>query len=322
MGTRKVISVCLRAMLKEIMKENMEDLLSPNLWLALPSEMLGTLLITLLGCSTWLTWPAGSSYVHVALTFGLAVGTVVWVFSHISGGHANPAVTAAALFTRRVSIIRGLLYIVAQIVGGILGAGILYGLSPMKFQGGLGVNKLGAEVTSAQGFGVELIASFLFVITFFASQDDKRTDLRGSAPLTIGLAAVVCHLFALPYTRASLNPARSFGPAVITDSWEYHWVFWVGPIVGGLLAGLLYEYIFAAGATFAGARKCLLRTKKPRKPTEPEKAPLEEVKTDGIEIDESKFTEPEAKEEVVEADPEAPKAVEEINDKEAPAPKE
>jgi len=138
-----------------------------------------------------------------------------------------------------------------------------------------------------------MIATFLFVMTFFASQDDKRSDLKGSAPLTIGLAAVVCHLFAFPVTRAGLNPARSFGPSVIMSDWVNHWVFWVGPLVGGLLAGLLYEYVFAAGATCAGVKKCLLRTKRPRKPAEPEKAPLEEVKSDAIEIDETKVDAPE-----------------------------
>nr|BDI24353.1 aquaporin-1 [Peronia verruculata] len=275
----------------KIMKENVEDLLTPNLWLALPSEMLGTLAITLLGCGTWINWSESpvTNVVQVSLTFGLAVATVVWVFSHISGGHVNPAVTTAALFTRRVSIIRGILYIIAQIVGGIIGAGILYGLTPTDVQGSLGANAVTDKVTSAQGFGVELLITFVYVMAVFASQDEKRSDLNGSSPLTIGLAVVVCHLFAVPYTRAGMNPARSFGPALIMGIWDSHWVFWVGPLVGALLAGLLYEYIFAAGATFAGAKKCLLRTKKPRKQPEPEKAPLEEVKNDVIEIDESKI---------------------------------
>lgn len=307
------------------MKENVEDLCSPNMWLALPSEMLATLLITLLGCSTWIKFEDGfvPSTVHVALTFGLAVATVVWIFSHISGGHANPAITIAALFTRRVSIIRGVLYIVAQIVGGILGAGILYGLTPDEYQEGLGINKLRGAVDEAQGFGVELIVTFLFVLTFFASQDDKRSDLRGSAPLTIGLAATVGHLFAIPFTRAGMNPARSFGPALIVDMWDDHWVFWVGPLTGGLLAGLVYDYIFSAGATFAGVKKCMLRTKRPlktkAKAEDPEKAPLEEVKVDGIELDEAKPEEPEkeAAEEVVEAELEKPKEVEETKEAEA-----
>jgi len=299
---------------RDIMKENVEDLFSPNLWLSIPSEMLGALVITLVGCSTWLSWTPMSP-LHTALAFGLAVATVVWIFAHISGGHANPAVTLAALFTRRVSIIRGILYIVSQIVGGILGAGILYGLSEgaevegAPITGELGVNKVRAGLSSAQGFGVECIVTFVFVLTFFASQDDKRCDLRGSSPLTIGLAAVACHLFAIPATSAGMNPARSFGPALIADSWEHHWVFWVGPLVGGLAAGLVYEYIFAAGATFAGAKKCLIRTKKPRAQPAPaeeeEKTPLEEVKSDGIEMDESKLSEaPEKGDEVVEIESE------------------
>jgi len=302
------------------MKENVEDLFSPNLWLSIPSEMLGALVITLVGCSTWLSWTT-LSVVHTSLAFGLAVATVVWIFAHISGGHANPAVTLAALFTRRVSIIRGVLYIVSQIVGGILGAGILYGLTEGAELGGdLGVNKI-VKISSAQAFGVECIVTFVFVLTFFASQDDKRCDLRGSSPLTIGLAAVACHLFAIPATSAGMNPARSFGPALIADKWEHHWVFWVGPLVGGLAAGLVYDYIFAAGATFAGAKKCLIRTKKPRAAPaaaneDAEKPALEEVKTDGIEMDESKLSEaPEKGDEVVEIETEKEKLLE--DDKEA-----
>jgi len=107
-----------------------------------------------------------------------------------------------------------------------------------------------------------------------------------------------------------MNPARSFGPALIADSWDDHWVFWVGPLVGGLAAGLIYEYIFAAGATFAGAKKCLIRTKKPRKPAveETEKTPLEEVKSDGIEVEETKVGE-ENGDEVVEMEPEKEKLI-------------
>jgi len=294
------------------MKENVEDLFSPNLWLSLPSEFLGTLLITLLGCSTWIQWDLATdsvvSPVHVALTFGLAVATVTWLFSHISGGHANPAVTLACLFTRRVSIIRGILYIVSQITGGIVGAGALYGLSPVTrrndTESTLGINKVNESLSAAQGFGVELIIGFLFVMTYFASQDDRRTDLKGSAPLTIGLAAVACHLFAFKATGAGMNPARSFGPALIADSWADHWVFWVGPLVGGLMAGLIYEYIFSAGASFGGAKKCMLRVKKPRKSAveEPEKTPLEEVKSDGIEVEETKVGE-EKGDEVVDMEP-------------------
>ena len=177
----------------------MEDLLSPNLWRSLAAETFGTLVVVFLGCGAWIPWdlPNKPTVVQISLTFGLAVGTMVWCFSHISGGHLNPAVTAAKLVTRHVSIVRGLLYIVAQVLGGILGAGILYGLTPEGLRGNLGATLLNKSVTPAQGFGVELIVTFVLVMAVFASNDDQRKDLRGSAPLTVGLAVVVCHLFAV-----------------------------------------------------------------------------------------------------------------------------
>nr|AOS89749.1 aquaporin [Helix pomatia] len=302
-----------------IMKESVEDLLSPNLWLALPSEFIGTLIIILLGCGSWTGIPlASDAILRIALTFGLAVGTVVLVFQHISGAHVNPAVTAAALVTRRVSIIRGVLYIIAQVIGGIVGAGILYGLTPSGIKKQIWANDIPDGIGQAQGFGVELIITFVYVLTVFACQDEKRSDFKGSNPLTIGLAAVVCHLFAVPFTRAGMNPARSFGPAVITAAWRNHWIFWVGPVVGGVLAGLLYEYVFAAGATFDGFKKCLLRTKKPKKEQEPdqEKTPLEEVKIEVIEIEDTKV-DVEKPQDVVQPEPEKGTAeVVEVNEQE------
>lgn len=272
----------------KIMKENVEDLLSPNLWRSLACETVGTLVIVLLGCGSWIQWsPAGPNVVQIALAFGLAVATMVWSFAHISGGHFNPAVTAGALVTRRVSIVRGVLYFIAQILGGILGAGILYGLTPVDKRGNLGATVIRSTmgVTAAQAFGVEMLITFVFVLSFFASRDSARTDLAGSSPLTIGLAVVVCQLFAIDYTRAGMNSARSFGPAVIMGVWEEHWVYWVGPLAGGILAGLLYDYIFSAGATVAKASKCLLRTKRP---TQQEKPPLDAgAAPEVIEIDDS-----------------------------------
>ncbi|ESO82755.1 hypothetical protein LOTGIDRAFT_94507, partial [Lottia gigantea] len=215
------------------------------LWRSLAAETFGTLVIVLLGCGTWITWSSHPNLVQISLTFGLTVATMVWVFTHISGGHVNPAVTLAKLVTRRVSIVRGILYIIAQCLGGVLGAGILFGLTPPHKRTDLGATaKLGESVTAAQGFGIELLVSFVVVMAVFASNDTKRRDLRGSQPLTIGLAVMVCHLFAIPYTRCGLNPARSFGPSLVMGIWSNHWVFWIGPLIGGVIAGILYEFVF------------------------------------------------------------------------------
>ncbi|XP_063440089.1 aquaporin-like [Mytilus trossulus] len=284
----------------KIMKQNLEDLTSPNLWRAVAAEMVGTIFLVFLGCGAHtlqngqptavgngsVVTTAEPSVVQISLTFGLVVGTMIWCIAHISGGHINPAVTVAALITRRVSVVRAFFYIVAQIVGAIIGAAILIGLTPESQQKTIGLNSLRGDVTDAQGFGVELMITFVVVLTVLASLDEKRTDLHGSAPLTIGLAVALGHLFAVSYTGCSLNPARSFGPAVVKNSWENHWVFWIGPLVGGSVAAILYEYFFSAGATFTRTKKCLTRSKAP--PSSPEKPLVAPEDAEIIEIEEKK----------------------------------
>lgn len=195
----------------KIMKQNLEDLTSPNLWRAVAAEMVGTIFLVFLGCGAHtlqngqptaigngsVVTTAEPSVVQISLTFGLVVGTMIWCIAHISGGHINPAVTVAALITRRVSVVRAFFYIVAQIVGAIIGAAILIGLTPESQQKTIGLNSLRGDVTDAQGFGVELMITFVVVLTVLASLDEKRTDLHGSAPLTIGLAVALGHLFAV-----------------------------------------------------------------------------------------------------------------------------
>lgn len=200
----------------KIMRENLEDLTSPNLWRAAAAELLGTLFLVFFGCATATGQQKQADttvdYVQISLTFGLIVGTMVWGIAHVSGGHINPAVTLAALVTRRVSIVRALMYIVSQLIGAIVGAAILFGLTPAAARGGLGVNGMSGDVTEAQGFGVEVMITFVLVFTVLASIDEKRTDLKGSAPLTIGLAVAVGHLVAV----SKLN--KSFVNFLITET--------------------------------------------------------------------------------------------------------
>lgn len=179
------------------MQENIEDLCKPALWRAVAAEFFGTLFLVLFGCGAIDNNGTGSSVVQISLAFGLIYGSMVWCFNHVSGGHFNPAVSVAAVVCRRASVVRGLLFIIAQLVGGIAGAGILRGVSSTDTAFTVGVTSVQGSIGEARGFGVELLITFVLVFVVLASTDDKRTDLAGSAPLTIALAVVAGHMFAV-----------------------------------------------------------------------------------------------------------------------------
>ncbi|XP_058497996.1 aquaporin-4 isoform X1 [Solea solea] len=219
-----------------------------DFWRAVSGEYLATLIFVLLSLGSTVNWAAGekepprADLVLISLCFGLSIATMVQCFGHISGGHINPAVTAAMVVTRKLSLAKAFFYVVAQCLGAITGAGILYLVTPAALRGSLGVTTVNIPV--GYGLLVELLITFELVFTVFATCDPKRTDLGGSAALAIGFAVTIGHLFAIPYTGASMNPARSLGPAIVTLNFENHWVYWVGPILGGILAAGLYEYMY------------------------------------------------------------------------------
>ncbi|XP_056620222.1 aquaporin-4 isoform X2 [Triplophysa dalaica] len=219
-------------------------------WRAVSGEFLAMLIFVLLSLGSTINWsakeekPSPPDLVLISLCFGLSIATLVQCFGHISGAHINPAVTAAMVATRKLSLAKAVFYLLAQCLGALVGAAILYGVTPASVRGGLGVTSVNPEISTGHAIVIELIITFELVFTVFATCDTKRSDLKGSAALAIGLSVCIGHLFAIPYTGASMNPARSFGPAVIMGKWNDHWVYWVGPLIGGVLAATVYEYLF------------------------------------------------------------------------------
>ncbi|XP_060099848.1 aquaporin-4 isoform X1 [Heteronotia binoei] len=222
-------------------------------WKAVSAEFLAMLIFVLLSLGSTINWggaekPLPVDMVLISLCFGLSIATMVQCIGHISGGHINPAVTVAMVCTRKISLAKSVFYIAAQCLGAVAGAGILYLVTPRSVVGSLGVTSVHGDLSAGHGLLVELIITFQLVFTIFASCDSKRSDVTGSVALAIGLSVVIGHLFAINYTGASMNPARSFGPAVIMGKWEHHWIYWVGPIIGAVLAATLYEYIYCPDA--------------------------------------------------------------------------
>jgi MIP family channel proteins len=223
------------------------------------AELLGTALLVFIGCGSCMGGDQGENdiqlgqqaqFVRIALAFGLTVATLAQTIGHVSGCHVNPAVTAGLITGAKVGLLKGLAYIVMQTVGAVVGAGILYAVVPLEVRGrgGLGTTQLGAGVSVGQAFGIEFLITMVLVLVVFGAAADGNNSVKGSAPLAIGLSITTCHLFAIPLTGSSMNPARSFGSNAVMGVWANHWVYWAGPILGGVAAALIYQLLLAAPA--------------------------------------------------------------------------
>ncbi|XP_034039491.1 aquaporin-1-like [Thalassophryne amazonica] len=224
----------------------MSEFKSKKFWRAVLAELVGMTLFIFLSISTAIGNQNNSNpdqEVKVSLAFGLAIATLAQSLGHISGAHLNPAVTLGLLASCQISVFKAIMYIIAQMLGSALASGIVYGTRPSTTDT-LGLNTLNG-VTPSQGVGIELLATFQLVLCVIAVTDKRRSDVTGSAPLAIGLSVCLGHLAAISYTGCSINPARSFGPALILNDFTNHWVFWVGPICGGVTAALLYDFLLS-----------------------------------------------------------------------------
>jgi len=214
---------------------------------ALLAELLGTMFLVFIGCGSVhsgvrgpLTKVDQNDYVQIALAFGVTVATLAQSIGHVSGCNINPAVTVGLITGGRLGLVKGLLYIVAQCIGATIGAALLWAFSPtgtvQSWNELLGVTSLGAGVGVGQGVGIEIFITFVLVLCVFSP---------GTTPLYVGLSIATCHLYAIPLTGSSMNPARSFGPALVANAWANHWIYWVGPILGGIAAALTYVFGFS-----------------------------------------------------------------------------
>ena len=221
----------------------------------LGAEFLGTFWLVLGGCGAAVlaaTFPGvGIGLVGVSIAFGLTVLTMVYAIGHISGCHLNPAVSVGLWAGGRFSVSELIPYIIAQVVGAIAAAGVLYfiasGKAGFELSSGLAANGYGDHspggYSLAAGLLIEIIMTFMFLVIILGATD-KRAP-KGFAGIAIGLGLTLIHLISIPVTNTSVNPARSTGPAIFVGDWALCqlWLFWVAPIVGAILAGLAYRWL-------------------------------------------------------------------------------
>ncbi|MBX5494489.1 MAG: aquaporin Z [Bryobacteraceae bacterium] len=229
------------------------------LWKRLSAEFLGTFWLVLGGCGSAVLAAAfpelGIGFLGVGLAFGLTLLTMAYAIGHISGCHINPAVTVGLCVGRRFPAREAVPYIVVQVIGAIVAAAVLFviasGKAGFDVAAGFAANGYGAH--SPGGYSltaalvVEIVLTCFFLLVILGATD--REAPSGFAPIPIGLCLTLIHLVSIPVTNTSVNPARSTGQAIFVGGWalEQLWLFWVAPLIGAVLGGIIYPFIAGSG---------------------------------------------------------------------------
>ncbi|WP_277949266.1 aquaporin Z [Photobacterium angustum] len=226
-----------------------------NMMRKLVAEFIGTFWLVLGGCGSAVLAAAypdlGIGFLGVALAFGLTVVTMAYAIGHISGCHLNPAVTVGLWAGNRFPTGEVVPYIISQVLGGIAGAAVLYviasGHAGFDLAGGFASNGYGehspGHYSLLSSFVTEVVMTFMFLFVILGATHKLASPQM--AGLAIGLALTLIHLISIPVTNTSVNPARSTGPALFVGDWATSqlWMFWVAPLIGAVLAGLVYRWL-------------------------------------------------------------------------------
>ncbi len=215
---------------------------------AIAAEFLGTMFFVFLGTGAVVAalnvagkGLDGPALVAIAIAHGLGILTAVAWTANLSGGHINPAVSLAMIVSRNIKPALGVAYILAQLAGAAIGSLLLKAVIPTDLQLGLGRHALSPDMSAGRGVLLEIVmTAFLVVVVFNVAVSKKGWGIN--APLAIGLAIMLIHFVGVPWTGASVNPARSFGPALVTNEWKDFWIYIVGPSVGGVAAALVWMF--------------------------------------------------------------------------------
>jgi aquaporin Z len=222
------------------------------------AELIGTMVLVLMGCGSAViagknfAGLGGNGNVGIALAFGLAVLVMVYAIGGISGCHINPAISISMLAAGKLSVKDTAGYVIFQCIGAVIGAGLLYGIalgSPSYSLAANGLGQNGFDLASPAGYSMaaafiaEVVLTFIFLLVIFGATSEKAP--KGFAGIAIGLSLTLIHLVGIPITGTSVNPARSLGPAIIVGGTALGqlWLFWVAPIIGGLLAAAVWKVL-------------------------------------------------------------------------------
>ncbi|XP_069679268.1 aquaporin AQPAe.a-like isoform X2 [Periplaneta americana] len=219
------------------------------------AEVIGTGMLLFLGCMGSVVGMINPPHTHLlsALTFGLTVMIVIQTFGHISKAHLNPAVTCALVVIGDLNVPLAGIYAISQVIGATLGYGVLMAITPERVLKESSPNgsccafctsMVHPEVTPLQALLTEFLITSILILVVCAVFDRRNAHNSDSVPIKFGLTIGAIAMAAGPYTGASMNPARTFGPALWTGMWDNHWVYWLGPLASGLLTSAFYRFVF------------------------------------------------------------------------------
>ncbi|KAJ9584603.1 hypothetical protein L9F63_021045 [Diploptera punctata] len=232
-----------------------DQLMGPITWVhvvqTLVAECLGTAILIIVGCwSVGITMYipiADAHHLSIAFGFGIAIMMIVIITGHISYANVNPAVTLSFVIIGVIKPGLGVLYSVSQVLGSTIGAALIYAIIPKYREAGnksFCCNKVSPDLKEWEAFLVEVIATGILCLVVCASFDTRNSAYFDSISLKFGFTVMVLALAAGPLSSCSMNPARSVGPAIISNYWEHHWIFWAGPMCGSLIVALFYRFVF------------------------------------------------------------------------------
>ena len=230
----------------------------------LAAEFFGTMWLVLGGCGSAVLAAAfpelGIGFAGVSLAFGLTVLTMAYAIGHVSGCHLNPAVSLGLVIGGRFKAKDLLPYVVAQVAGAVVAAGVLYliatGRAGFDLADGFASNGYGEHSPGGYSFNAalvcEFVMTFFFLMIILGATDERAPS--GFAPIAIGLGLTLIHLISIPVTNTSVNPARSTGPALFVGGWALSqlWLFWIAPLLGAALAGVMYRVVSGERSQAAG----------------------------------------------------------------------
>lgn len=216
------------------------------------AELIGTFVLVFIGCGSATLAGKYIGFVGIAFAFGLSVLVMVYAIGGISGCHINPAISISMLASGKMKAKDTVIYVIVQCIGAVIAAAVIYAVAVGNPGYSLSVNGLGQNgygVASPGGFSMtsgfiaEVVLTFIFLLVIYGSTSERAP--KGFAGISIGLSLVMIHLVGIPITGTSVNPARSLGPAVIVGGTALSqlWLFWVAPIIGGLLAAVVWRFM-------------------------------------------------------------------------------